>query len=92
MPARQRGAYATFAREIAGPGQAQGKRYVRRRPGGRRGRGLDYRFAGYGRAGREVAEAEQLMIAACGQVRDPQAAIAGPGGEWEPGRLAQDRL
>jgi hypothetical protein len=27
---------------------------------GRRGRGLDYRFAGYGRAGRDVAEAERL--------------------------------
>jgi hypothetical protein len=43
----------------------------------RRGRGLDYRFAGYGRAGRDVAEAERLVIAACGHVRDPQAAIAG---------------
>lgn len=43
----------------------------------RRGRGLSYRFAGYGRAGRDVAEAERLVIAACGHVRDPQAAIAG---------------
>jgi hypothetical protein len=42
----------------------------------RRGRGLDYRFRGYGRAGRDVAEAERLVIAACGHVRAPQAAIA----------------
>lgn len=43
----------------------------------RRGRGLSYRFAGYGRAGRDVAAAERLVIAACGHVRNPQAAIAG---------------
>jgi hypothetical protein len=43
----------------------------------RRGRGLSYRFAGYGRAGRDVAAAERLVIAACGHVRDPAAAIAG---------------
>jgi DNA-binding transcriptional ArsR family regulator len=44
----------------------------------RRGRGLDYRFAGYGRAGRDVAAAERLVIAACGHVRNPAAAIAAP--------------
>jgi DNA-binding transcriptional ArsR family regulator len=43
----------------------------------RRGRGLDYRFRGYGRAGADVAEAERLVIAACGHVRKPQAAITG---------------
>jgi hypothetical protein len=64
----------------------------------RRGRGLDYRFRGYGRAGRDVAEAERLVIAACGHVRDPQAAIAGrvwqlagddPDDEPAPATLAQ---
>jgi hypothetical protein len=43
----------------------------------RRGRELSYRFAGYGRAGRDVAEAERLVIAACGHVRNPADAIAG---------------
>jgi hypothetical protein len=41
----------------------------------RRGRGLDYRFAHRGRAGRDVAHAEQLVIAACGLVRDPATAV-----------------
>ena len=44
----------------------------------RRGRGLDYGWRGYGRAGAEVAHAERLVIAACGLVRAPAAAVTEP--------------
>ncbi len=44
----------------------------------RRGRGMDYRWAGYGPARREVAAAERLVIAACGLVRAPAAAVTDP--------------
>lgn len=44
----------------------------------RRGRGMDYRFRGRGRAGRDIAHAEQMVIAACGLVRDPGTAVTDP--------------
>jgi hypothetical protein len=44
----------------------------------RRGRGMDYRFAGRGAAGRDIAHAERLVIAACGLVRDPATAVTDP--------------
>lgn len=43
----------------------------------RRGQGMDYRFAHQGDAGRIVAAADRLMVAACGCVHEPAAAITG---------------
>ena len=45
---------------------------------GRRRRGPDYRWSGYGQARADVGEAERLVIAACGHVRDPGPAVTDP--------------